>query len=263
MQKTDRRTTMSSNEQYPARVEQFHAVAVTIYEIDGKDFLTAEDIGRCLGLAEPGIAVNKIYRRNRGELDAHICETKMVSQGDDQQREVRLFTETGANLIGMFSRTAKSKDFRLWLARLPRRVRALVNGEAVRQAFELGLEQGLRLLEDLPAEILSLEDLGQLIALRRLGFTQNEAAASLGISRDQVQYAERLLKARGLEFTPVRQGSRRKRFRALAARALCDAKQIPPGPRTAGGTPALRGEGEKGPQAGTPALPEACATGGL
>ena len=227
---------MSSNEQYPARVEQFHAVAVTIYEIDGKDYLTAEDIGRCLGLVEPRKAVNKIYNRNRDELEPHQGGTILGTPGGKQ--EVRLFSETGANLIGMFSRTAKSKDFRLWLARLPRRVRALVNGQAVRQAFELGLEQGLKLLEDLPAEIGRLDDLGQLIALRRLGFTQVEAAASLGVSREQVQYAEKLLKARGLEFEPVRPGPRRKRFRALAARALCDVSPSPqPSP--------TRGEGEE------------------
>jgi prophage antirepressor-like protein len=238
---------MSNNEQYPVRVEQFHAVAVTIYEIDGKDYLTGEDVGRCLEMPQPGDSVRRIHKRHREELDPHVCRVKMTRNSAGNPNMV-FYTETGANLIGMFSRTAKSKDFRLWLAKLPRRVRELVNGQAVRQAFEIGLEQGLRLLEDLPAEIMSLEDLGQLIALRRLGFTQVEAANSLGVSREQVQYAEKLLKARGLEFTPVRQGPRRKRFRALAARALCDVKQIPPSP------PLLKG-GDKGSQAGTPALP--------
>lgn len=233
---------MSSNEQYPVRVEQFHAVAVNIYEIDGKDYLTGEDIGRCLGMTDARKTVNKIYNRHHEELDGHSFVAK-VSTNYPGNPQNRLFTETGANLIGMFSRTAKSKDFRLWLARLPRRVRALVNGQAVRQAFELGLEQGLKLLEDLPAEIGRLDDLGQLIALRRLGFTQAEAANSLGVSRDQVQQMERCLKARGLEFAPVRQGPRRKRFRALAARALCDVNQIPPSPLKAGETPALRSKG--------------------
>jgi predicted DNA-binding protein (UPF0251 family) len=228
---------MSNNEQYPVRVEQFHAVAVTIYEIDGKDYLVGEDIGRCLGMTDPRKTVNKIYNRHHDELDGHSFVAK-VSTNYPGNPQNRLFTETGANLIGMFSRTAKSKDFRLWLARLPRKVRALVNGQAVRQAFELGLEQGLKLLEDLPPEILSLEDLGQLIALMRLGFTQEEAANSLGISRDRVKVTEKLLKARGLEFEPVRQGPRRKRFRALAARALCD---VSPSPQP---SPA-RGEGVK------------------
>jgi len=249
---------MNGDEQYPVRVEQFHAVAVNIYEIDGKDYLTGEDIGRCLGLTLPRKSVTKIYQRNREELEPHKAGVNLGPPSGNQ--EVMVFTETGANLIGMFSRTAKSKDFRLWLARLPRRARELVNGQAVRQAFELGLEQGLKLLEDLPTEIMSLEDLGQLIALRRLGFTQMEAANSLGVPRDAVQVAERLLKAQGLEFTPVRPGPRRKRFRALAARALCDLRQIPPSP------PLLKGGEVEGPQAGTPDKDhrlEACATGGL
>ena len=157
---------MSSNERYPARVEQFHAVAVTIYEIDGKDYLTAEDIGRCLGLAEPAIAVNKIYRRNREELESHKAEVKDAtlvypSSGKDGRgggpQATRLFTETGANLIGMFSRTAKSKDFRLWLARLPRRPdsgrahRALADAEVTAHLL-------LRMLADLRERHAALAD---------------------------------------------------------------------------------------------------------
>lgn len=230
---------MSSNQQYPVRVEQFHDVEVTIIEVEGKDYLSGEDVGRCLEMPQPGDSVRRIHKRHREELEPHVCRVKMTRNSAGNPNMV-FYTETGANLIGMFSRTAKSKDFRLWLARLPRRVRELVNGEAVRQAFEMGLEQGLKLLEDLPPEILSLEDLGQLIALRRLGFTQEEAANSLGISRDRVKVTEKLLKARGLEFQPVRQGPRRKRFRALAARALCDINQIPPSP------PLLKGGEEAG-----------------
>jgi prophage antirepressor-like protein len=238
---------MSSNEQYPARVEQFHAVAVTIYEIDGKDYLAGEDIGRCLGLENPRKMVNQIYNRNRDELDAHSSILKMKTNypGNPQNR---LFTETGANLIGMFSRTAKSKDFRLWLARLPRRVRELVNGQAVRQAFELGLEQGMALLTDLAGDLISLEDLGQLITLRRLGFTQREAGASLGISREQVQYLEKRLKDKGIEFAALNQHQRRKKFRAAVLAEFKGVRQIPPSP------PLLKG-GDKGPQAGAPALP--------
>jgi hypothetical protein len=219
---------MSNNEQYPVRVEQFHEVPVTVYEIDGKDYLTAEDIGRCLGLAFPRKAVTKIYQRNREELEPHKAGTNLGPPSGNQ--EVMVFSETGANLIGMFSRTAKSKDFRLWLARLPRRARELVNGQAVARAFELGLEQGMALLTDLAGDLISLEDLGQLITLRRLGFTQREAGASLGISREQVQYLEKRLKDKGIEFAALNQHQRRKKFRAALLAEFKGVRQIPPSP---------------------------------
>jgi len=230
---------MNSNEQYPVRVEKFGEMPVPFLEVNGQDYLTGEDLGRCLGFADPGQSVGKMFRRHRDEMEKYTLAVNLTVNPLGRPIE-RLYSETACNLAGMLAKTRIAKEFRLWLARLPRRARELVNGQAVRQAFELGLEQGLKLLEDLPTEILSLEDLGQLIALRRLGFTQMEAANSLGVPRDAVQVAEKLLKARGLEFTPVRQGPRRKRFRALAARALCDVNQIPPSP------PLLKGGEEAG-----------------
>ena len=58
--KTCKEKTMNSNEQYLVRVERYNGVSVTIYEIGGKEYLTAEDIGRCLGLVDPKQAVKKI-----------------------------------------------------------------------------------------------------------------------------------------------------------------------------------------------------------
>jgi prophage antirepressor-like protein len=238
---------MSSTEQYPARVEEFHGLQVTFYEIDGKEYISGEDVGCCLGLAEPGIAVNKIYRRNREELQIHQVETNLVypssakdGRGGGRQ-QTRLFSETGANLLGMFSRSPKARDFRLWLARLPRRVRALVNGQAVAQAYAHGVEQGLRLLEELPTEVLAPEEIGQLIALRRLGFTQVEAAHSLGVSREHVQVVEKSLKERGLVLAPVRKGRKQREMRRVLVRELGRVKrQIPPSP------PLLKGGEEAG-----------------
>lgn len=217
---------MSSNGQYPDRVEMFNGHQVTLYEIDGKEYLTAEDLGICLGMADPGRTINKLYRRNQDELEPHTTGDKLSTVTG--LKDARFFDETGCNLIAMFSRTAKAKTFRKWLAQLPRKVRQLVNGEAMRQAFARGLEQGLAMIEALPLD-LAADEVGQIIVLRQNGFTQQEVAAVLGSSRDHVKQVEKLLKERGLEFEAVRHGPRRKRFRAVTARALCGARQIHPG----------------------------------
>lgn len=223
---------MSSKEQYPARTEHFHGLEVTIYEVEGKYYLTGEDIGKCLGLAEPSIAVNKIYRRNKGELEPHIGETKLVypsiahdGRGGGIQK-VRLFTETGANLIGMFARTAKSKEFRLWLARLPRRVRQAREGLVLPDAgylagaYERGMADGLKLAAEVAKGPGSLEDLGLLLTLRRQGLSQRQAAQVLGVSRDQVQMLEKRLAGVGVIIRPLGREQRRRKLRLALAREL-------------------------------------------
>jgi len=246
---------MSTNEQYPARVETFNDQQVSLIEIDGKEYLTAEDIGLCLGLAEPRKHVNQIYNRNRQELEVHKGVFKLKTPGGEQEGNV--FSETGCNLIAMFSRSRKSKEFRLWLARLPRKheeavrrayaegcrqgekhgVNALMGDanqaykaglqKGVAQSFAEGLEQGLKLLEALPEEC-SPQELGQLAALRRLGFTQAEVAASLGVSRDLVQRLERSLKEQGVVFPPVRQGRKRRTLVGVLVRELAESRQAGP-----------------------------------
>lgn len=241
---------MNSNEQYPVRVEQFHAVAVNIYEIDGKDYLTAEDIGRCLGLAEPAIAVNKIYRRNREELESHKAEVKDAtlvypSSGKDGRgggpQATRLFTETGANLIGMFSRTAKSKDFRLWLARLPRRVRELVP-EATRNLRAEGVKRGFAIASDLLTGKVDRDELLCLWWWRRRHATQKEVALLLDLSRDQVQVMEKRLVELGMEFPKVNANQRLRLMKEAFAEAIAGLgnEQIPPSP------PLLKGGEEAG-----------------
>jgi prophage antirepressor-like protein len=242
---------MNGDEQYPARVEQFHAVAVNIYEIDGKDYLTGEDIGRCLGLTLPRKSVTKIYQRNREELEPHKAGVNLGPPSGNQ--EVMVFTETGANLIGMFSRTAKSKDFRLWLARLPRRVRDAAP-QIMEETYVRGLHDGLSILAGITNGEVDVHDLAQLVTLRRAGFTQKQVALHLGTSRDQVQVMEHNLQERGITFPPVRKGRQRRQMLEVLVGELTRSrtayKQIPPSP------PLLKG-GDKDHRL------EACATGGL
>jgi len=42
------------------RLVEYHGYKVTLYEIDGKEYMTGEDIGICLGMGDPRKSVNKI-----------------------------------------------------------------------------------------------------------------------------------------------------------------------------------------------------------
>jgi len=222
------------NEQKRVRVEVYNGHQVSLYEIDGREYITGENIGRCLGLADPRRSVQKIYSRNREELDAHKGVVKLATPGGPQ--EITVFTETGANLIAMFSRTAEAKAFRLWLARLPKQVRQFESAlpEALGQVFEKGRKTGvslaLRLLACPAVAKLGLEGVSELVWARQRGDTQAEAGKRLGISKDLVRDVEKALKELGIYFAAVSGKKRKREMRQSLAYALGEISPVLPGP---------------------------------
>ncbi len=218
---------MNNNGQCQVRVVHFRGTPVSLYNIEGREYLTAEDIGICLGLAEPRIAVNKIYHRNQEEMEPYTCVTNLVTKG--QSRAIRFFDETGCHLISMFARTAEAKEFRLWLARLPkiaRNQRELLP-EIVerirREERQEGAARALILLERGSAQHLGIYGLKRLIWYRIQGLTQNETAELMNISLAGVQEMERPLKDMGIVFKATNDARRKRAVRLALAEALADA----------------------------------------
>lgn len=138
---------------------EFLGTPVSILDHLGRRWLTARDVGRCLGYAEAeaGNSINRLYSRHADEFGLEdTCSVKLTDQV--QAREVRIFSQTGCILLAMFAATPRAKEFRAWAKRalaaeLPAQVAAKF-GEAhtvrvsraiERQAMELfvaGLEMG-------------------------------------------------------------------------------------------------------------------------
>lgn len=94
---------------------EFHGTPVAIIDHAGRRWLTARDVGRCLGYAEEFSrqAIIKLYNRHADEFGAEdTCEVNLTSQG--QSRSTRIFSQTGCILLAMFANTAMAKDFRAW-----------------------------------------------------------------------------------------------------------------------------------------------------
>ena len=226
---------MVNTEPIRVRVEAYNGQQVSLFEIGGREYLTAEDIGLCLGMADPRKSVNKIYNRNRDELDPHTIVVKMTTNSPGNPN-TRLFDETGANLIAMFSRTPEAKEFRLWLARLPKQVRQFESAlpEALGQVFEKGRKTGvsltLRLLACPAVAKLGLEGVSELVWARQRGDTQAEAGKRLGISKDLVRDVEKALKELGIYFAAVSGKKRKREMRQSLAYALGEISPVLPGP---------------------------------
>lgn len=101
------------------QLTQFNGMSVSIIDHAGRKWLTAKEIGLCLGYADAnaGTGITNLYNRHADEFtDADTCTISLMAQG--QKREVRVFSETGCNKLGFFSNTSKSKEFRHWAAQV-------------------------------------------------------------------------------------------------------------------------------------------------
>lgn len=98
---------------------EFLGTPVSILDHAGRRWLTARDVGVCLGYSEEFArqAIIKLYNRHADEFGAEdTCEVNLTSQG--QSREYRIFSQTGCILLAMFANTPRAKDFRAWAKRV-------------------------------------------------------------------------------------------------------------------------------------------------
>lgn len=99
---------------------EFLGTPVSIIDHAGRRWLTARDVGRCLGYAEDraGSAINNLYNRHADEFGPEdVGDIKlMYPSGGEQQ--TRIFSQTGCILLAMFANTARAKDFRAWAKRV-------------------------------------------------------------------------------------------------------------------------------------------------
>jgi hypothetical protein len=213
---------------YPTVAQNFKEVTVVFYSIKGQPYITGFDIGRCLGFSEPRKSVNNIFDRHRDELEPHTCVIKMMSQSDNQKRAMRVYNETGCNLVSMFAQTPRAKEFRLWLARLPkehREMKAAFQGN-VSALINNVRQQDFDMMNYLSWTGFSVETLSQLCLFRRLGLTQQETSRLMGYSKDKVQEIENRLRNFGVSFLRVELRQRRRQALAEFWRQLAAAQSL-------------------------------------
>lgn len=96
---------------------EFFGNPVSILDHAGKRWLTAKEVGRCLGYndANASTGITNLYNRHADEFtEADTCIIKLMVQG--QTREVRIFSATGCIKLGFFANTKSAKQFRAWAA---------------------------------------------------------------------------------------------------------------------------------------------------
>lgn len=98
---------------------EFNGTELQVLQHEGQLWLTAEQVGRCLGYAEDSVRISvvNLYNRSADEFSEYdTCVIKLISQG--QGRDTRIFSATGCNLLGFFANTECAKDFRVWAKKM-------------------------------------------------------------------------------------------------------------------------------------------------
>lgn len=92
----------------------FHKTTFSIVDhTDGQIWLRGQEISAALGMANAR-QLSELYKSNLGEFTPSMTAlVKMDTAGGPQ--DVRIFSLRGAHLLGMFSRTDRSAEFRRWV----------------------------------------------------------------------------------------------------------------------------------------------------
>ena len=97
---------------------EYFGTPVSILDLDGRRWLTAQEAGRCLGYAadQARVAVGKIHARHEDEFTtADTIVTNLVTNSPGNP-STRIFSATGCIKLGFFAHTPTAKDFRAWAA---------------------------------------------------------------------------------------------------------------------------------------------------
>jgi prophage antirepressor-like protein len=96
----------------------FHGQTVTLIHHAGRRWLTAEQIGLCLGYAsnEASNSINRLYARHADEFTTEDTLTVKLTANSRGNPTTRIFSHTGCIKLGFFAATAKAKAFRAWAA---------------------------------------------------------------------------------------------------------------------------------------------------
>lgn len=103
----------------PIVTAEFFGNPVSIIDHDGKRWLTAEQVGICLGYGQDNArkGISLLFNRHADEFaDADTFVVKLTTNPQGGNPNTRIFSASGCIKLGFFANTARAKQFRTWAA---------------------------------------------------------------------------------------------------------------------------------------------------
>lgn len=123
----------------------FLGTSLCIIDVDGKKWLSAEEVGQCLGYDESNArkGVLKMFERHGGEFTEADTTVVKLTTVDRKLRAVRVFSATGCIKLGFFANTVRAKDFRAWASKVLAGEPQAVPAVTPQQAFAVDIARKL------------------------------------------------------------------------------------------------------------------------
>lgn len=99
---------------------EFNGTALSIIDHAGQKWLTAEEVGRCLGYNEANVAqgIRNLFNRHLDEFGEQDSRQIDLICRDGKTRLTRIFSGEGCIMLAMFANTPRAKEFRQWAKRV-------------------------------------------------------------------------------------------------------------------------------------------------
>lgn len=95
-----------------------------IYADDANEmFMTAFQLGSCLGYSTPRESINKLVSRNKYLKNNEFSAEVILTSPQGSSQETRIFTEDGIYEVTMLAKTEKAKEFRTFVRQLIKSIR--------------------------------------------------------------------------------------------------------------------------------------------
>lgn len=104
--------------------EMFGEVKTNIYENESHEmFMTAEQLGECLGYSNPRESINKLVQRNEYLRKTEFSDEVRLTSTDGKRYWTRVFNEDGIYEVTFLSKTKKALEFHHWVRNLLKALR--------------------------------------------------------------------------------------------------------------------------------------------
>lgn len=123
----------------PTIPAEFHGTSLSIIDHAGQKWLTAEEVGRCLGYDPSNTrkGILKLYERHGDEFTEQDTGVVKLTTPSGKQSS-RIFSATGCIKVGFFAQTNRAREFRTWASQALARQQTEQNSTALTVARENG-----------------------------------------------------------------------------------------------------------------------------
>lgn len=161
-----------------------------IYEHRGLIVMSAEDLGRCLGFADPVNSMDKLYQRNKEELADYRFAYKIDAESEEgfSVQTVRktsggrpsiYYSELGIYTVAMLAKTEVAKQFR-------RRIASMLQIIRLQQRLESAERYNALVEKYRRKPPLTQAEKDKIRALSAQGVGNNEIATMVGRSKGSI-----------------------------------------------------------------------------